>query len=46
MVICGSYMLESSVRKDMKTKDIIKKVAVGKVATHLCLTLIAKELKN
>ena len=26
-------------------KDIIKEVAIEKVATHLCLTLIVKELK-
>jgi hypothetical protein len=44
MIICGSYMFEFSVRKDMKKKDIIKEVAVGKVATHLYLTLIVKEL--
>ena len=29
----------------MKKKDIIREVAVGKVATHLCVTLIVKELK-
>ena len=40
MVICGSYMFEFNVSKDMKKKDIIKEVA-----THLCLTLIFKELK-
>jgi hypothetical protein len=45
MVICGSYMFEFSVNKDMKKKDIIKEVAVGKVAAHLCLTLIIKKLK-
>jgi hypothetical protein len=45
MVICGSYMFEFSVSKDMKEKDIIRKVTVGKVAAHLCLTLIVKELR-
>jgi hypothetical protein len=45
MVICGSYMFEFSVGKDMKKKDIIKEVAIGKVATHLCLTLIINKLK-
>ena len=45
MVICGSYMFEYSATKDMKKKDIIREVGVGKVAPHLCLTLIVKELK-
>jgi hypothetical protein len=45
MVICGSYMFEFSVSKDVKKKDIIREVAVGEVAAHLCLTLIVKELK-
>ena len=45
VVICRSYMFEFSVRKDMKRKDIIREVVVGKVAAHLCLTLIVKELK-
>jgi hypothetical protein len=45
MVKCGSYMFEFSVSKDMKINDIIREVAVGKVATHLCLTLVVKELK-
>ena len=44
MVICGSYKFKFSVSKDMK-KIIIREVAVGKVATRLCLTLIIKELK-
>jgi hypothetical protein len=39
MVIFGSYMFEFSV-----SKDIIREVVVGKVAAHLCLTLIVKEL--
>ena len=30
----------------MKQKDIIREIALGKVATHLCLTLIMKELKK
>jgi hypothetical protein len=38
-------MFEFSVSKDMRTKDIIRKVAIGKVVTHLCLTLIIQELK-
>jgi hypothetical protein len=45
MVIYGSYMFEFSVGKDMAKKDITWEVAVGKIATHLYLTLIAKELK-
>ena len=38
-------MFEFSVNKDMKKKDIMREVAIGKVAAHLCLTLIVKELK-
>ena len=47
MVISESYMFEFSVSKDMKKKKkiIIREVAGGKVAAHLCLTLIVKELK-
>jgi hypothetical protein len=45
MVICGSYMFEYSVSKDMKNNDIIREEVVKKVATYLCLTLIVKELK-
>ena len=45
MVICGSYMFEFSISKDMKNKDIIREVVVGKAAAHLCLTPIVKELK-
>ena len=37
-------MFEFSVSKDMKKHDIVREVAVGKVAPHLCLTLIVKEL--
>ena len=29
----------------MKQEDIIREMAVGKVATNLCLTLIVKEMK-
>ena len=42
MVICGSHMFEFSVSKDMKNKDVIREVAVRKVAAHLCLTLIVR----
>jgi hypothetical protein len=45
MVIHGSYMLQFSVSKDMKKMDISREVPIGKVAAHLCLTLIIKELK-
>jgi hypothetical protein len=47
MVICGSYMHEFSVSKNMKKKNDKKRkeVAIGKVAAHLCLTLIIKESK-
>ena len=49
MVICGSYMHEFSVSKDMENKLTMikrrKEVAIGKVAEHLCLTLIIKGLK-
>ena len=38
-------MFEFSVGKDMKRRGIIREVAVGKVATYLCLTPIVKELK-
>jgi hypothetical protein len=41
MGICGSYMFEFSISKDMKKKDIMREVAVGKVTAHLCLTLRA-----
>jgi len=46
MVIRGSYMYKFSVYKDMKKNNNDrrrKKVAVGKAAAHLCLTLIIKE---
>ena len=45
MIIYESYMFEYNVSKDMKKNDTIRKVVVGKVATHLCPTLIVKELK-
>ena len=48
MVLCGSYIHEFSVSKDMEKYNNDKRrkeVAVGKVAAHLCLTLIIKELK-
>ena len=45
MVIRGSYMFEFSVSKDMIKRDITREVAVGKVAAHLCLTLVVEELK-
>ena len=38
-------MFEFSVSKDMNKHDITREVAVGKVAAHLCLTLIVKGLK-
>ena len=38
-------MFEFSVSKDMKVYIyILREVALGKVAAHLCLTLIIKEL--
>ena len=45
MVICGSYMHEISVSKNMKKMNDDKRrkeVVIGKVAVHLCLTLIIK----
>ena len=45
MVIYVSYMFEFSIGKDMKKKDIIREMAVGKVEAYLCLTLIIKKLK-
>jgi hypothetical protein len=38
-------MFKFIVSKDMKKNHIIREVVVGKVATHLCLTLIVQELK-
>ena len=41
-------MFEFSVSKDMKNKITMikgREVVVGKVAAHLCLTLIVRELK-
>ena len=46
MVICGSYMFEFSVSKYMEKRMIKgREVVIGKVAAHLCLTLIVKEFK-
>ena len=52
MVICGSYTFKFSVCKNMKKLQVQRNpcfierhVAVGKVAAHLCLTLIVKESK-
>jgi hypothetical protein len=38
-------MFDFSVSKDMKKKDIIREVAVGKIVARLCLTIIVKDLK-
>ena len=38
-------MFEFSISKDMKKKNITRKVTVRKIATHLCLTLTVEELK-
>jgi hypothetical protein len=46
MAICGSYMHEFSVSKDMNNDERRKEVVVGKVVAHLCLTLIIKDLKK
>jgi hypothetical protein len=46
MVICGNYKFEFNVDTDLKSMLHKKGGGVGKVATHLCLTLIVKELKN
>jgi hypothetical protein len=52
MVICGSYTFESSVSKDMKKLQVQRnpcftkrEVTIRKVAAHLCLTLVVKEVK-
>ena len=48
IIIRGSYMFEYSVSKDMRNKlneFTRREVTVGRVATHLCLTLIVKELR-
>ena len=48
MVICGSYMHEFSVSRDVKKINNDKRrkeVVVGKVTVHSCLTLFIKELK-
>ena len=38
-------MFKISVSKNMEKNEIMREVAVGKVAAHLCLTLILKELR-
>ena len=38
MVICEGYMFAFNVGKDMKRKDIIREVAVGKLAAYFCNT--------
>ena len=45
MVIHGDYMFEFSVSKYIIIKYIIRQVTVEKVVAHLCLTIIANELK-
>ena len=45
MIICGSYMFEFNVSKDMQKKGWNKGGDNRKVAAHLCLTLIIKKLK-
>ena len=38
-------MFEFSVSKDMTKKDITREATIEKIAAHLYLTLIVKELK-
>jgi len=45
MVICGSYMFEFSVSKDMKKKLKNDKRRILAYLLELCLILIVKELK-
>ena len=45
MVIHEDYMFEFSVSKYIIIKYIIRQVTVEKVVAHLCLTIIANELK-
>ena len=47
MVICESYMHKFSFSKDMKKNNDKRRneVAIRKVAAHLCLPLIIKELE-
>ena len=40
MVICEKYLFVFNV-----SKDVTREVASGKVAAHLCLTLMVAELK-
>jgi len=44
MIICGSYMFEFSVSKDMKKNNNDKR-SISTYFLALCLTLIVKELK-
>jgi hypothetical protein len=44
MVICGSYMFEFSVSKDMKRKNNDKRIISAYLLAYL-LTLIIKKLK-
>ena len=46
MIICGNYMVEFNASKNMKKKDTRKEVTVGKVAAHLCLTLVVQRVEN
>ena len=46
MIICGSYMFEFNASKNMEKKDTGKEVTVGKVAAHLCLTLVVQRVEN
>jgi len=45
MVLCGSYMFEFSVSKDMKKKTNNDERRILAYLIVLCLTLIVKELK-
>jgi hypothetical protein len=38
-------MFEYTVTNDLKRRDIIREVAVGKIAAHSCLTQIVRDLK-
>ena len=39
------FSVSENLEKKINNDKRIKKVAIGKVAAHLCLTLIIKELK-
>ena len=48
MEMCGSYMHKFSVSKNIlkiNNDKRRKEIAIGKLAVHLCLTLIIKELR-